>query len=161
MYNPYILVLTLRNTQHLAKLISCTSSRVYYYYLTENAGEIHTENYHTERQAHIKCDLYYENTLYWAYFLHLFACTGIRLVDETNPQELQADENLGGRLVTGVKAAYSIPAPATAASEAGTNEVDTSGVSLDDLMAQMKAMWNMHYHVQMSSKLISQRVKEY
>jgi hypothetical protein len=53
---------------------------------------------------------------------------------------LQADENLGGGLVTGVKAAYSIPTPATATSEARTNEVDTSGVSLDDLMAQMKAM---------------------
>jgi hypothetical protein len=45
---------------------------------------------------------------------------------------------LGEGLVSGVKAAYSIPAPA--ASETRTNEVDTSGVSLDDLMAQMKAM---------------------
>jgi len=74
------------------------------------------------------------------FFFHLFACTGICLVDETNPQELQADENLGEGLVTGVKAAYSIPTPAAAASEARTNEDDTSGVSLDDLMAQMKAM---------------------
>jgi len=45
---------------------------------------------------------------------------------------------LGEGLVTGVKAAYSIPT--TAASEARKNEVDTSGVSLDDLMAKMKAM---------------------
>lgn len=72
--------------------------------------------------------------------MYLFAYTGICLVDETNPQELEADENLGEGLVTGVKAAYSIPTPATAASESGTDEVDTSGVSLDDLMAQMKAM---------------------
>lgn len=63
---------------------------------------------------------------------------GISLVDETDPQELQADENLGEGLVPGVKAAYSIPAPA--ASEARTNEVDTLGASLDDLMAQMKAL---------------------
>ena len=106
-------------------------------------------------------DLYSENNLYWTFFLHLFACTGICLVDETNPQELQADENVGGGLVTGVKAAYSIPTPATAASEARTSEVDTSGVSLDELMAQMKAMWNMRYQVLMSNKLISWRVEEY
>jgi tRNA U34 5-carboxymethylaminomethyl modifying enzyme MnmG/GidA len=59
-------------------------------------------------------------------------------VDETDPSELEADENLGQGLVAGVKAAYSIPS--SSAQEVDTNEVDTSGVSLDDLMAQMKAI---------------------
>jgi hypothetical protein len=59
-------------------------------------------------------------------------------VGETDPSELEADENLSKGLVAGVKAAYSIPAPAVP--EADSNEVDTSGVSLDDLMTQMKAM---------------------
>lgn len=63
---------------------------------------------------------------------------GICLVDETHPSELEADENLGQGLVAGVKAAYSIPS--SAAPEADTNEVDTTEVSLDDLMAQMKAI---------------------
>lgn len=59
-------------------------------------------------------------------------------MDETDPSELEADENLGQGLVAGVKAAYSIPS--SAAPKVDTNEVDTSGVSLDDLMAQMKAI---------------------
>jgi hypothetical protein len=59
-------------------------------------------------------------------------------VDETDPSELEADENLGQGLVVGVKAAYSIPS--AAAPEVDRNEVDTSGVSLDYLMAQMKAI---------------------
>ncbi|PNF31235.1 Ubiquitin-like modifier-activating enzyme 5 [Cryptotermes secundus] len=63
---------------------------------------------------------------------------GICLVDETDPSELEVDKNLGQGLVAGVKAAYSIPS--SAAPEVDTNQVDTSGVSLDDLMAQMKAM---------------------
>jgi hypothetical protein len=71
-------------------------------------------------------------------FLSQYACTGICLVDETDPSELVEDENLVRGLVAGVKAAYSIPS--SAATEADTNEVDTSGVSLDDLMAQMKSI---------------------
>jgi hypothetical protein len=59
-------------------------------------------------------------------------------VDETDPSELAADENLGQGLAEGVKAAYSIPSSVT--TEADRNEIDTSGVSLDDLMAQMKAI---------------------
>jgi hypothetical protein len=66
------------------------------------------------------------------------ACIGICLVDETDPQKLQADEDLGKGLVQGVKVAYSIPVPTV--SEERTDEVDISGVSLDDLMAQMKAI---------------------
>lgn len=59
-------------------------------------------------------------------------------MDETDPSELEADEDLGQGLVAGVKAMYSIPSAAPP--EVDTNEVDTSGVSLDDLMAQMKAI---------------------
>ncbi|KDR08388.1 ubiquitin-like modifier-activating enzyme 5 [Zootermopsis nevadensis] len=63
---------------------------------------------------------------------------GICLVDETDPRKLHADEDLGRGLVAGVKAAYTIPAPVVP--DAESNEVDASGVSLDDLMAQMKAI---------------------
>jgi hypothetical protein len=59
-------------------------------------------------------------------------------VDETDPSELQAEEDLGEGLVAGVKAAYKIPAPVV--SDAQSGEVDTSGFSLDELMAQMKAI---------------------
>lgn len=59
-------------------------------------------------------------------------------MDETDPSELQADEDLGQGLVAGVKAAYRIQAPVVA--DAESDEVETSGVSLDDLMAQMKAI---------------------
>lgn len=67
------------------------------------------------------------------------AWTGICLVDETDPRKLHADEDLGRGLVAGVKAAYTIPAPVVP--DAESNEVDASGASLDDLMAQMKAIW--------------------
>ncbi|XP_069673993.1 ubiquitin-like modifier-activating enzyme 5 [Periplaneta americana] len=63
---------------------------------------------------------------------------GICLVDETDPSELQAEEDLAQGFVAGVKAAYSMPAPAV--QEEDSNQADTSGVSLDELMAQMKAM---------------------
>lgn len=69
------------------------------------------------------------------------ACTGICLVDETDPNELLADDNDFDRgLVGGVKAAYAIPALAPVVPEAESNEVDTSGVSLDELMTQMKSI---------------------
>ncbi|KAJ9600242.1 hypothetical protein L9F63_009467 [Diploptera punctata] len=64
---------------------------------------------------------------------------GICLVDETDPSELQEEEPLTQGLVSGVKAAYSIPAP-EAKKETEDNEIDTTGVSLDELMAQMKSM---------------------
>ena len=59
-------------------------------------------------------------------------------MDETDPSDLQEEETVTQGLVSGVKVAYSIPS--SEARQTDDNEIDTSGVSLDELMAQMKSI---------------------
>ncbi|XP_054278166.1 ubiquitin-like modifier-activating enzyme 5 [Macrosteles quadrilineatus] len=63
---------------------------------------------------------------------------GICLVDETPAEQLQDDAPAVQGLVEGVRAAYSVPQSSTQTDNADT--VTDTAVSLDDLMAQMKAM---------------------
>lgn len=63
---------------------------------------------------------------------------GICLVDETPAEQLQDDAPAVQGLVEGVRAAYSVPQSSSQTDNADT--VTDTAVSLDDLMAQMKAM---------------------
>lgn len=63
-------------------------------------------------------------------------CAGISLVDETPADQLR-EEDPGVELVQGVRAAYTVP---QSQSTDDANTVTDTQVSLDELMAQMKAI---------------------